>query len=171
MGRYILGTPRLTLEEVDVNHLESLIDLLTNKKVHKYFPKTLNKTEALQFYNKMQVRYHDNGYGLWAVLLKPKNRFIGICGLVSQLIDNQTEVEVGYRFLDSFWGNGYATEAAKGSITYAQDILNLESIISLIRDINLPSIKVAKRNGLHFEKDTIFGGSPHRIYRKMLLRK
>lgn len=48
---------------------------------------------------------------------------------------------------------------------YARDTLKKESIISLIRPINEPSIRVAEKNGLTFEKDTIFHNLEHRIYR------
>ena len=83
------------------------------------------------------------------------NKFLGICGLFKQNVDNVDEIEVGYRINDEFWGNGYGTEAAKGCIIYAKNILGLSSVISLILKENKQSIRVAEKNGLKLEKETI----------------
>ena len=94
--------------------------------------------------------------------------FWEICGLLSQIIDRKKEIEVGYRISDKFWNQGIATEAAKGCIAYASDHLKLHSLISLIRSVNQPSIRVAEKNGFRFEKETIFQGVLHRVYRLYL---
>ena len=42
----ILETKRLVLEEITTGHFQELYKLLSNKIVHKYFPKALNKAES-----------------------------------------------------------------------------------------------------------------------------
>lgn len=165
MGNIILTTKRLRLEKIGEDHKKDLFILLSNHKVHKYFPKTLNLEESEAFFDKIQSRYNTDGFCFWAVIRKNDNVFIGICGLVSQLIEGQKEVEVGYRLSDEFWGQGYGTEAAKGCIEYAKEKLNLPSIISLIRAVNIPSIRVAEKNGLILEKEVMFHDLPNLLYR------
>lgn len=94
--------------------------------------------------------------------------FLGICGVLKQKIDGKIETEIGYILLDKYWGNGYGVEAAKGCIKYAKEKRNLESVISLIRPQNTPSLKVAEKCGLYFEKETIFQELPHHVYRVKL---
>ena len=168
MQNIILKTERLNLEIIDKSHIGDLYNLLSNKKVQKYFPKTLDKIESEQFYEKIQNRYKSDGYCYWAIIRKNDKKFIGICGILNQTIDEQTEAEIGYRLLDSFWGRGYGTEAAKGCVEYAKEKLKKESVISLIRSKNLASIRVAEKNGFKFEKESLFQELPHQVYRLQL---
>jgi len=160
-----LTTKRLCLEKIGLKHREELYKLLSNPKVHKFFPNALDKKESEKFFEKIQQRYQSDGYCFWAVIRKRDKTFIGICGLLSQRIDGKDEIELGYRLSDDFWNQGYATEAAKGCIMYARNKLKTSSIISLIRSINKPSIRVAEKNGLKLEKETMFKELPHLVYR------
>ncbi len=164
----IVETGRLYLAELTEDHFIDLFSLLSNEIVHRYFPKALNYEESKAFLKEVQSKYHKDGTCFWGVFLKGNNQFIGICGILKQMVDGNAEFEVGYRFLNSHWGNGYATEAAKGCIQYAKEALGKRSIIALIREVNKPSIRVAERCGLTYEKETIFHGLPHRVYRKAL---
>jgi len=168
LGKIIIQTKRLVLEELTEEHFEDLSKLLANKRVHQFFPGTLDRKQAHEFLDKVRCQYQNNGTSFWAVISKDTHRFIGICGLLKQTIDNIEELEVGYRIDDSYWGMGIGTEAAAGCIEYARDILKRSSIISLIRDVNFQSIRVAEKNGLVYEKDTLFHDLVHRVYRKNL---
>ena len=128
-------------------------------------PRILDQNESKVFYEKIQDRCKTDGYCFWVVTRRRDNLFLGICGLLSQIIDGQEEVEVGYRISNEFWGHGYGTKAAKGCIEYGRKILKLTSIIALIRPANFPSISVAEKNGLRMEKETIFHNSRHLVYR------
>lgn len=168
MPEIILATKRLRLEKIGEEHKKDLFSLLSNPKVHKYFPKALDEKEAEEFFKKIQNRYDSDGSCFWAVIRKNDETFLGICGLLFQVIEGEKEVEVGYRFSDEFWGQGYGPEAARGCIEYAREKLNLPSVISLIRAVNLQSIRVAEKNGLTFEKEVMFHDQPHNLYRKSL---
>ena len=88
--------------------------------------------------------------------------------MLNQEIDGNIEIEIGYRLLDKYWGNGYGVEAARGCIRYAKEKTNSKSVISLIRPRNTPSIKVAKQCGFSYEKESIFHELPHHVYRLKL---
>jgi len=62
-------------------------------------------------------------------------------------LDNQV-LEVGYHLQKAFWKHGYATEAAIACRDYAFDKLNASEVFSIIRDNNIASQNVAKRNGM-----------------------
>lgn len=163
----VLKTERLTLEILQETHFDDLARLLANPIVHKYFPKTLNHKEAKQFYQKVQDRQNTDGHSFWAVKRKSDSQFLGICGLLVQCVDGVKELEVAYRFDNEYWGNGYASEAAKSCIDYARNILQTQTLISIILPINEASIRVAKKNGLRFEKNCEFLGSIVHVYRKV----
>ncbi len=162
----ILETKRLTLEELTESHFSDLYKLLSNENVQKYFPKALNQEETLEFLHEVISRYRQDGVCFWAVTLKENKTFIGICGILKQIIEGKEEFEIAYRISDIYWGRGYGTEAAKGCLDYAKDILGKKSVISLIKDVNKASIRVAEKNGLEFIKVVVFDGLPHNLYRK-----
>ena len=79
-------------------------------------------------------------------------------------IDGTKEIEVGYALARYAQGQGIATEAARVCMNYAFTTLREGRIISLIRPENLPSRRVAERNGMAVEKETEFVGLPHLVY-------
>jgi [ribosomal protein S5]-alanine N-acetyltransferase len=162
----ILETERLVLETLEDAHFDALAALLANEKVHRFFPKVLSREESQEFLQEVQKRQRQDGTSFWGVIHKEDQRFLGICGLLKQTIDGIEETEVGYRIADEFWGKGYGTEAAAGCMRYAKDVLKLPSIISLILKENRPSIRVAEKNGLALEKETLFYDRVHQVYRK-----
>ncbi len=161
----ILETKRLNLEEIEDSRFDDLAKLLANEKVHRFFPKTLNRKESYEYLEVIRKRQREDGVSFWAVIRKDDLEFLGICGLLKQNIDTIDEIEVGYRINDTFWGNGYGTEAANGCIQYAKDRLKLSSVISLILPENMQSIRVAQKNGLTLEKQSLFHGKIHNVYR------
>lgn len=166
MNRANYDTPRLFLERLEDRHFDDLYQLLSNEKVHKHFPTTLNRQEAGLFLQKVRTSYFRDGFSFRAVIRKEDKQFLGICGLLKQIVDGKEEVEVGYRIQDIFWGNGYGPEAAWTCMEYARCILHRDSVISLIRPVNIQSIRVAEKNGMTYERDTISHGLAHRVYRR-----
>jgi len=171
MNKAILETHRLILNELTEEYFEDLAKLLANPIVHKHFPKTLNRDESKEFLEKVQSHQKEDGYSFWAVIRKEDSQFLGICGLLKQHVNGIGEVEVGYRIDNQFWGNGYATEAAKGCMEYAKNVLKVDSIISLIRLVNQQSIRVAEKNGLEKENEIIIHQYRHIVYRKRFNNK
>ncbi len=90
---------------------------------------------------------------------------IGHCGLLIQTVDQVQELEVGYSLLPEFWNNGYATEAAKKCLEYAFANELSESVISIISITNLPSEKVALKNGMTISQQTTYHGNKVNIFR------
>ena len=53
----------------------------------------------------------------------------------------------------SRWGEGFATEAATAIAGYARTALEMQRLICLIMPNNLPSIRVAQKVGMAFERE------------------
>jgi RimJ/RimL family protein N-acetyltransferase len=82
-----------------------------------------------------------------------------------QEVDGVNEIEVGYHIFKKYWGLGYAPEAAKLFIDYAFQNELTDSVISIIDIRNIKSQRVAEKNGLKREKQTIWSGLEVHIYR------
>jgi len=92
-----------------------------------------------------QIGHHERfGFGMCSVELDGET--IGAAGL--QHLESGPEIEVGYRFLKTHWGNGYATECALASLDWGFDDLGLERIVAVALETNLASRRVLEKCGM-----------------------
>jgi RimJ/RimL family protein N-acetyltransferase len=107
-------------------------------------------------------QYKHYGHGRWAVFLKDQNEFIGWCGL--KYLDELNEVDLGYRYMKKYWAKGYATEAAKASLDYGFNVVNLERIVGRALPGNIASIKVLEKCGMSYIGQQVVQGLLHETY-------
>lgn len=148
--RVILETKRLRLQEFSAADAIHLFELNNDPEVLKFtgdlpFDSIENAVKFLANYS----NYKKDGFGRWAVYLKKDNRFIGWCGFRK----NEGEwIDLGFRFLKKEWGNGYATEAAKGCIEFGFNQLGIIEIVGRAVKDNLASIRVLEKVGMKYWK-------------------
>lgn len=147
-GRFVLETERLLLREMGQSDLAALCAILQDDETMYAYEGALSDDEAQAWLDRQMERYARDGFGLWAVVMKETGEVIGQCGLTYQDADGVRVVEVGYLFQRAFWHRGYATEAARACRDYAFDQVGVDTVYSIIRDTNIPSQKVALRNGM-----------------------
>ena len=106
--------------------------------------------DAEKYINGPVTSYARNGFGLWRVELKETGEAIGMCGLIKR--EALEDVDVGYAFLPRFWGQGYASEAVQGALTFAKSSAQLSRVVAIVDPNNQGSIRVLEKAGFHFEK-------------------
>ena len=146
--KVILETKRLLLREMNQGDFHSLCKILQDEETMYAYEGAFSDQEARDWLDRQISRYREFGFGLWAVVLKETGEVIGQCGLTMQPWKNEEVLEIGYLFQRKFWHNGYATEAAAACKKYAFEVLKADEVCSIIRDTNIPSQKVAERNGM-----------------------
>ena len=144
----ILETERLLLREMKQDDLPALQGILQDEETMYAYNGAFDEAETQAWLDRQLSRYAQYGFGLWAVVLKESGGMIGQCGLTMQPWRGDEVLEVGYLFNRAFWHHGYATEAARGCMEYAFDRLGAREVCSIIRETNLPSRRVAERNGM-----------------------
>lgn len=159
-----METERLELRELNDDDISVLYSIFSDAETMKYYPSSFNLQQTKNWIEKNKQRYREDGFGLWGVYLKESNELIGDCGLVKQIVDGETKVEVGYHIHKKHWSKGYATEAAKGCVEYGFLQLGQEQLISIIDPKNIPSIRVAEKNGFTKEKESFIFNKIHHIY-------
>lgn len=90
------------------------------------------------------------GYGFFSVERKDTGEWIGRVGPWNP--EGWPEPEVGWAISREYWGQGFATEAARASVDFAFDTLGWKRVIHVILDGNDRSVAVAERVGSRFEK-------------------
>ena len=80
------------------------------------------------------------------------------------VFNGAVEIELIYVLSQRFWGQGLASEAARGIRDYAWQSLGFTRLISLIAPGNIASKRVAMAVGLRFLRHTQFDGQPVEVY-------
>ena len=157
-------TPHLTLRPWTLDDAETLLSILQEPGILKFFPPTNFTLEKTQRYIDHQLNHwQQRGYGHWAVTLKDDGRLLGWDGLEN--LPETNENEVAYLLSHQVWGSGYATEAAKAAVKYGFETAGLTDIIGLVHPLNSGSIRVLEKCGLHFIDYKVYWGLEMRRYR------
>jgi len=162
---FTLETPRLRLREFVPEDASALSLILSDAETMRYYPVLFDRAGVEEWIARNRRRYAANGHGLWAMILKSTGALVGDCGVTVQPVDGVDELEVGYHLHRDHWGHGYATEAAQACRDWAFKHRNANYVISLIRPENLPSRRVAERNGMTLWKEIVWRELPHCVYR------
>lgn len=160
-------TQRLIIRPLTEEHILPWVDYLSNPLTMRYFPDFLRleaSTQAPIWIQRQQERYSNNQFGLLALYLHD-GTFIGQCGLLSQEVDGETILEIGYHLYPAYWGKGFATEAATYFKAYAVEHQLSPFVVSMIHPDNTPSQAVASRNGMIPWKNTVWRDISVVIYR------
>lgn len=149
-----IETQRLFFRELTDADADGMFELDSDPEVHRYLGnKPVTSMEqihaAIAYINE---QYKRNGIGRWAVILKETGEFIGWAGLkLHHNVNGRDQYyDLGYRFIQKYWGKGYASEAAIAFVDYGFTIMKLEKINAYADARNTASRKVLEKAGLKF---------------------
>jgi RimJ/RimL family protein N-acetyltransferase len=142
--KYILKTKRLyfrTFLESDA-HIIYVLNL--NPEVIQYTGDQafINELEALTFI-KNYDHYKKYGMGRW--IIETKDQFIGWCGLKT---NENGEIDLGFRILKEYWGQGYGIEAANSVLDYGFNTLKINKIIARTSIKNIKAQNLLSKIGM-----------------------
>ncbi|THD56146.1 GNAT family N-acetyltransferase [Phenylobacterium sp.] len=144
----ILATERLILSELTAEDAPFILELLMSRGFRENIGDrgVRDLDGAKSYIERAQAGYAANGFGLWRCDITATGEAAGLCGLVKR--DGLQHPDVGYAFLEAFWGRGYASESAAASLAYGRGTLGLPVIVAITTPANLGSIAVLKKIGL-----------------------
>jgi RimJ/RimL family protein N-acetyltransferase len=134
----------------------------------KFFPATLDRAASDALVDRIEQRFEQQGFGLWALEVTATKEFIGFAGLspLPDGVPGAGGMEIGWRLARHAWHQGYATEAARAALAVAFEGVGLTEIWSMTAVLNEPSQAVMRRIGLsevaRFEHPRVPLGSPVR---------
>ena len=149
----VLETERLILRRLTVEDAQFILTLLNEPSFLRYIgdKKVRNVDDARRYILDGPVASYDrNGFGLYLVELKDSHAPAGMCGLLKR--DDLPDADIGFAFLPDFWNKGFALEAAKAVLNYAQKELNLKRVLAIVNPDNESSIKLLQKLGFKFER-------------------
>jgi RimJ/RimL family protein N-acetyltransferase len=173
-GRFdTIRTDRLIMRRWRDSDRAPFAALNGDPKTLRFFPETLDRAASDAFVDRIEARFDQQGYGLWALEVAAPGQFIGYTGLspVPDDMPGAGGMEIGWRLVRHAWHHGYATEAARAALTVAFDGAGLPEVWSFTSVLNEPSTAVMRRIGMteagRFDHPRIPAGHqlrPHVLY-------
>jgi ribosomal-protein-alanine N-acetyltransferase len=145
-----LTTERLTLRRWRPGDREPFAALNADPEVMRHFPARLSRAESDAFVDRIEARFEQDGWGLWALEETRSGAFAGFTGLARATFEAHftPALEVGWRLARTAWGRGYATEAARASVAFAFRELAAEEVVAFTAAGNQRSRAVMERIGM-----------------------
>ncbi|MEO0536372.1 MAG: GNAT family N-acetyltransferase [Cyanobacteria bacterium P01_A01_bin.123] len=106
------------------------------------------------------------GYGPYTVEAKVSGKVLGPVGFWYP--NDWPSPEIKWALAPQYWGQGFASEAARAVQQVGRQYMPDTSLISFIHGENLPSIHLAVAIGAKFEKEVEFRGNNWHIYQHPL---
>ena len=100
--------------------------------------------EDAEFFLVNYEAYAKWGFGRWNVIRKCDHMFLGWCGL--KYHEDGDFVDLGYRLCRKFLGQGYAAEAGKACVIWAQEH-GIRRLAGRVMEQNKASIRVLEKLG------------------------
>ena len=159
-----LESKRLRLVRFREDHWEPYAVMCADPEIMRYLGTgaTLSRDDTWRAIASMLGHWQLRGYGMWALESKETGELVGRAGFLNPA--GWPGFELGWVLGREHWGKGYASEAARTALAYAFDVLKEDRVISLIREANAPSIRVATAIGEKLAGEVELLGAKALIY-------
>jgi RimJ/RimL family protein N-acetyltransferase len=151
-------TPRLRLRQWRESDFAPFAAMAADPQVMEFLLPLPTRADSDASADRAKALIAKNGWGFWAVEDKASGEFTGFTGLNVPLASLPFSpcVEIGWRFARKWWGQGFATEAARGALQVGFERLGLDEIVAFTAVGNLRSAAVMDRLGMHEDVDGAF---------------
>jgi RimJ/RimL family protein N-acetyltransferase len=171
-----IETKRMLLRPWSDVDVEALVAMNSDPQVTEFFPSIDARVDLEASAERLRARLERDGYGWWIAELRGSGAFAGVLSLqdVSADLPVAPAIEVGWRLVPEFWGNGYATDGAHSLLEFAFAQLEKNEVVALTAAINRRSQRVMEPLGMRrvahddFEHPRVADGHrlrPHVLYR------
>jgi RimJ/RimL family protein N-acetyltransferase len=140
-----LETERLILRPPVLEDFEGVAELLADEEAARHIGGHMPREAAWRRFLQMPGAWAMQGFAMFSVVDKASGRWLGRAGPWQP--EGWPGTEVGWSFLRSAWGKGYAREAAIAAIDWSFDHLGWTDVIHSIAPANTASQALAARLG------------------------
>jgi [ribosomal protein S5]-alanine N-acetyltransferase len=148
-----LTTARLILREFIADDWPAVLAYQSDPRYLRYYAWTGRTPDEVQVFVRMFLDQQAEQPRLkfqLALTLKSNGQLIGNCGIRMRTTDAH-EADIGYELNPDYWGQGYASEAARAIVTFGFSELRLHRIWSWCIADNVGSARVLEKLGMRLE--------------------
>ncbi len=152
----LLTTERLLIKEITAADAAFYLKLLNSPGfIQNIGDRNIDSIAAAESYivNNVLFSYNLNGFGLYKMIKKHTDEFIGTCGFVKR--DYLDKPDFGYSILPEFERKGYTLEAAKAILVYGCNKWNLRTVLAITRPNNIASCRLLEKLSFTAVSNTI----------------
>ncbi len=164
----VFETERLIVRHYNADDADNFFLLNGDPEVMRYIRPVKSREETDHFFNEV-IEYSKNNpaYGRMAVIEKQSGIFVGSFAIIP--LDKTPYMQLGYSFLPSYWGKGFATELTKEGLRYVFTKTDLKEIFAVTESMNIASQHVLLKTGFNRHSAVTEGGKD--LYRFILLKQ
>ena len=151
----VLQTSRTRLRPFTAQDLDVVAAMVEDEEQMRFYPRPRTRDEASAWIDRNLSLYEKHGYGMWFIESLETSEFLGYCGVRPIRIEGVEETEIGWHTRKKVWGQGVATEVARGCRDLAFSQLGAERLIALIDPTNVASVRVAEKTGMRPEREAV----------------
>jgi [ribosomal protein S5]-alanine N-acetyltransferase len=156
----LIETPRLSIRHLGSGDEPFILELLNQPSfIHNIGDRGVRTLDdATEYIRKgPAASYEKFGFGLFHVAIRESETPIGICGLLKR--DTLDDVDIGFAYLERYWGQGYALEAAQAVMDFGWNTAGLKRIVAITAAHNEASMRLLRKLGMKFEGVIKFPGA------------
>ena len=150
-------TERLLARPMDDTDYSFIRGLQTDPEVLKHIADGIPRTEDQTrkwFERSREVTRGDSRLGNWVAMERRSGQPVASLVLRYAPVEGEEKsLELGYTLARSAWGQGLATEAARGIVSYALAEFESPRVVALIAPTNSASRAILVKSGLTFARN------------------
>ncbi len=146
-----IETPRLRLRNWQMSDAAEFDRHTNTEAVMRWLGGVRTPEQVEEVVARFIAWQEERGFTFWVVERKTDGAMLGFCGLKIADGEGSTVLglhEVGWRFREDSWGQGYAKEAAIASLDHAFRVLDAPRVIALTVQGNSGSWGLMRRLGM-----------------------
>jgi RimJ/RimL family protein N-acetyltransferase len=157
-----IETERLRLRPLAPEDRDALYVIYADPEVSRYL---LTPPRSIEEFRQpfQQMVELSSTLGMWVVISKADNRMIGRCGFYP--FSEERTPELAYLLSRTYWGAGFATEAARRCLAYAFSEQSWAEVVAMVRPENRASARVLAKVGMQRLRTIRVRGATMDLYR------
>lgn len=164
-----LHTDRLRGEPLGPAHEDEMLNMMLDPRVYRTLwpwsgPPTRADVRASLADKRGHWRRH--GFGLWLLRDQATGQLAGRGGLQYTDAVGGWTVEAAWAIVPERWGEGLATEIARGAVQVAFASLRLDELVAITLPGNHASRRVMAKTGFAPDREIVHVGLRHLLYRR-----
>jgi RimJ/RimL family protein N-acetyltransferase len=161
-----LETARLRGEPIGPEHRDGLLAILGDPRVGATMGGVASAADVDAQIARAVAHWEEHGFGWYAFTDRATGALVARGGPKTAHVGGRDEVEIGWTVAPGRWGEGIATELGAASVEIAFGPLGLVDVVSFTLPDNHASRRVMEKLGFAFERDVLYAGMPHVLYRR-----
>ncbi len=163
-----LATDRLLLRPLRIDDFDAVHRLTLSDEVRRHLAQEPSAEDSYRRLLASIACWHLFGFGVFAVMERGSDAFVGNCGLfrMHRDLDQPWEnaPEAGWIIARERWGRGYAGEAMTAALRWFDEATGIRRTLAMIACGNTASEALAAKLGYAFERPAAHRGEPVNLY-------